>query len=306
MAIELVRSPSETPNITNIDDFVGLRHSYGNIDGYIQNKGSEISYTVSGSTFIINSGRFVVQGVECDIDANGVKITIDNITNFQAHLVYAKVSLSSMKVEVLHSYDTESISGGGVTKPILPNSDDLTQNTIGTAYISLYEFTSKSGVISNVEKTIQKIPYTKELIQALQAQIDLMIPPVGARYIQMEGCKAPAEIYGGTWVLDSNYLNKFLYATESFALGSTGGKSSVALGEANIPRHTHKYTYLYDSQVSGYSSYRYPAGGQGNLIYNANAGVTGPYGGISGSSETGASFDIIPNYRTICVWKRTK
>lgn len=298
MAIELVRAPSETPNITSVDDFVGLRHSYGNRDGYIQNKGSELSNTVSGSTFTVNSGRFVIQGVECDIDANGVKIIISNIATKRYHIIYAKISLSSMTAEILEMNDTSSY-------PSVPSSDDLTFNTIGVAYLELYRFTSQNGSISEVNKTIQKIPYTKELIQALQAQIDLMIPPVGARYIQMEGCKAPAEIYGGTWVLDSNYLNKFLYATESSALGSTGGKSSVALTEANIPRHTHQYTYLYDSQLSGVSSYSFPAGGTGNLIYNANAGGTSPYGGL-GSGDKGIEFNITPNYRTICIWKRTK
>ena len=48
MAIEMVRIPSETPNISNTDDFVGLRYAYGNQNGYVIGKGQECSPTISG------------------------------------------------------------------------------------------------------------------------------------------------------------------------------------------------------------------------------------------------------------------
>ena len=88
MAIEMVRIPSDTPNITNIDDIIGLRYAYGNQNGYVINKGNECSYTINGSIFKINSGRLVLQGVECDIDANGVEILIDSIASKQYFLKY--------------------------------------------------------------------------------------------------------------------------------------------------------------------------------------------------------------------------
>ena len=36
MAVKLVRAPSATPNIYNTDDFVGLRYSYGDNNGYVK------------------------------------------------------------------------------------------------------------------------------------------------------------------------------------------------------------------------------------------------------------------------------
>ena len=79
MAINFVRQPSETPNVRNIDDIIPFRYAYGNQNGYVKDKGNELSYTINGSNFRINSGRVVLQGVESDIDANGVTITVDNV-----------------------------------------------------------------------------------------------------------------------------------------------------------------------------------------------------------------------------------
>ena len=75
MSIKMVRQPSETPNITNIDDIIPFRYAYGNQNGYVKDKGNEVGYTVNGSQFTIGSGRIVLQGVESDISASGVTIT---------------------------------------------------------------------------------------------------------------------------------------------------------------------------------------------------------------------------------------
>ena len=108
MAIEMVRIPSETPNISNTDDFVGLRYAYGNQNGYVIGKGQECSYTISGSKFKVNSGRLVLQGVECDIDANGVEITIDNVATKKYYTVYLQVNLATNETKILARSDTTS------------------------------------------------------------------------------------------------------------------------------------------------------------------------------------------------------
>lgn len=153
MAIEMVRIPSETPNISNTDDFVGLRYAYGNQSGYAINKGDECSYTINGSKFKINSGRLVIQGVECDIDANGVEITIDNVATKKYYTVYLQVNLATNETKILAMSDLTSY-------PTIQSGNDLTQNTIGTATMELYHFEATSGVISNVKKIVSKIEYT--------------------------------------------------------------------------------------------------------------------------------------------------
>lgn len=155
MAIKMVREPSETPNINNIDDIVPMRYAYGNQDGYVIGKGTEISNTVNGLNFTINSGRLVLQGVECDIDASGVTITIDNIATKRYYVVYLQVNLGTNTASILSSYDT-------ATYPTIDAGDDLTENTTGVARLPLYKFTATSGVISEVNKVVESIKYVNE------------------------------------------------------------------------------------------------------------------------------------------------
>ena len=154
MAIEMVRIPSETPNISNTDDFVGLRYAYGNQNGYVIGKGQECSYTINGSKFKINSGRLVLQGVECDIDANGVEITIDNVATKKYYTVYLQVNLATNETKILAMSDTSSY-------PTIESGNDLTQSTTGTATMELYHFEATSGVISNVSKVLKAIQYSR-------------------------------------------------------------------------------------------------------------------------------------------------
>ena len=157
MAISMVREPSAEPNITNVDDIIGLRYAYGNQNGFIIGKGNEISYTLNGSTLTINSGRMVLNGVECDIDANGVSITVDNVATKRYYSVYLQINLNTNTVSILNTYatgDYPSISAG----------DDLTANPTGTARMTIYRFTAQSGVISNITKVIQSIKYTSGVV----------------------------------------------------------------------------------------------------------------------------------------------
>lgn len=153
MPIKMVREPSSTPNISSLDDFVGLRYAYNNRNGYCIGKGSEVGYSISGSIFRVLSGRVVIQGVECDIDANGVDIQIDTVATKRYHTVYAQVSLATMTSGVFETYDTAGF-------PEVNPGDDLSENTIGTARVPLYRFSSLNGVISDVTKVIHSIDYS--------------------------------------------------------------------------------------------------------------------------------------------------
>lgn len=152
MSIKVLREPSETPNIANTDDFVGLRYAYGDQNGYVIDKGTECSYTISGSIFKINSGRLVLQGVECDIDANGVNVTVDNVSTKRYFTVYLQVNLILNEAKILSMFDTASY-------PSISSGEDLTKDTTGIARLELYHFDAVDGVISNATKLVQKIAY---------------------------------------------------------------------------------------------------------------------------------------------------
>lgn len=155
MAIKMVREPSETPNINNIDDIVPMRYAYGNQNGFVIGKGNEISNSVSGLNFTVNSGRLVLQGVECDIDATGVTIIIDNIATKRYYTIYLEVNLGLNTATIKSEYDT-------ATYPNIDAGDDLTENTTGIARLPLYRFTATSGIIGEVNKVVESIKYINE------------------------------------------------------------------------------------------------------------------------------------------------
>ena len=152
MAIEMVRVPSDTPNISNIDDFVGLRYSYGNQNGFVAGKGTECSYSINGSKFRINSGRLVLQGIECDIDANGVELQIDDVSTTRYFTVFLQVKLALNEAKIFAKYDAAAY-------PTIEIGDDLTQNTSGVARLPLYQFMATNGEISSVVKIVSKLNY---------------------------------------------------------------------------------------------------------------------------------------------------
>ena len=156
MAIKMVREPSDTPNINNIDDIVPMRYAYGNQNGFVIGKGNEISNSVSGLNFTVNSGRLVLQGVECDIDATGVTITIDNIATKRYYTIYLEVNLGLNTATIKSEYDT-------ATYPTIDAGDDLTENTTGVARLPLYQFTATSGIIGEVNKVVESVKYAKDI-----------------------------------------------------------------------------------------------------------------------------------------------
>ena len=156
MAIKMVREPSETPNINNIDDIIPMRYAYGGQNGYVIGKGNEISNSVSGLNFTVNSGRLVLQGVECDIDATGVTITIDNIATKRYYTVYLEVNLGLNTATIKSEYDT-------ATYPTIDAGDDLTENSTGIARMVLYKFTATSGIISEVNKVVKSVKYAVDV-----------------------------------------------------------------------------------------------------------------------------------------------
>jgi hypothetical protein len=153
MAVKMVREPSETPNISNVDDFVGLRYAYGNQDGYVINKLNECSFEIIGNTFKVNSGRVVIQGIETDVDANGVSIIVDSIATKRFYSVYLEVNLETMTSSIKSSYDTSGY-------PIIDKGDDLTKITNGIARLLLYTFDASNGIITNVQRKIEPIAYS--------------------------------------------------------------------------------------------------------------------------------------------------
>ena len=160
MGLRLIRQESETPNVSNHDDARMARYAYGGYDGYVRSRGQEIGSTISGTSFVVQSGVLSLQGWEVEIDANGISIpTSASVTNKTYFSVYLEVNCATDTAEIKSLTDTAGF-------PDVPAGDDLTENTIGTARLLLYHFTATSGVIADVEKLVQEIPYGKETDEA--------------------------------------------------------------------------------------------------------------------------------------------
>ena len=158
MAVEMVRKPSETPNIENVDDFMPIRYAYANQNGYVIGRGrigtgiDTEAYTINGNTFTINSGRLVIQGVECDIDT-GHSVVIDINSTKRYCAIYLEVNLATNTSDIFVAYDmlgTPSVDAG----------DDLTANKIGTARMVLFTCEATNGLISNVIKVVKACEYS--------------------------------------------------------------------------------------------------------------------------------------------------
>ena len=154
MGLRMVRQPSETPNVSNIDDIIPFRYAYGDQNGYVIGRGLELKAEPNYLTFRINSGRVVLNGVETEVDPNGVSLTIDNASEKRYYSVYYEVNLATQTTAIkLSNY---SING----YPVIESGDDLTINPSGIAKLELYRFTATNGVISDVEKVVQPIEYS--------------------------------------------------------------------------------------------------------------------------------------------------
>ena len=158
MGLRLIRQKSDTPNVQNTDDARMVRYAYGGYDGVVKNKGTECSYTTSGTTFKINSGVLVLQGWETEIDGNGWEMSIDSLAKYYA--VYLEVNLATDTAAIKSAYATGAV-------PSIESGDDLTTIINGTARMILYTFKTSGGIISEVEKKVSVIRYLKEIAEEL-------------------------------------------------------------------------------------------------------------------------------------------
>jgi hypothetical protein len=164
MGLRFIREPSETPNVTNADDARMIRYAYGGNDGCVKGKGSELSYTVNGTTFTLNSGIVSLQGYEVEVDSNGLTITIDNVSTKRYFSVWYEVNLALQTATIKSAYSTSGY-------PTVPVGDDLNAVSTGTARLLLYRFTATNGVMADVVKHVTVIKYAKELVTDLQTKI---------------------------------------------------------------------------------------------------------------------------------------
>ena len=115
--------------------------------------------------------------------------------------------------------------------------------------------------------------------------------PVGSIYMSVNST-SPATLFGGTWVeLQGRFL---LGRSASYGNGSTGGASTVAISEAQMPYHRHDQ-YVTANNGSDGVRFDYDADSNTSTYYQCQGGARG----------SGSTHDNMPPYLAVYMWKRT-
>lgn len=189
MGVQFIREPSETPNISNSADARMVRYAYGGYDGVVKDKGTELSHTIDGSNFRLNSGVINLMGYEVEVDTNGWVLDLSSVSSKRSYSVYLEVNLALQTAEIKSTYN-----GFPYIYPIITTGDNLTANTAGIARLLLYNFYVTNGVVGTVTKRVSVIDYTKDIYSKLTSDLDTgaIIPKI-ARYASADFSKGTIE-----------------------------------------------------------------------------------------------------------------
>lgn len=147
--------------------------------------------------------------------------------------------------------------------------------------------------------------------------------PVNSLYLSL-GSENPSTLWlGTTWQKQEGRF--LLGSSSSYALGSTGGASTIKLAIANLPSHTHSastaahthtqpththtVTTLYDladGNKGGWTSGNNDVAEKTSITSASGGNTTGSASPVTsiGSTGNGTAFSIMPPYLVVNIWKR--
>lgn len=165
MALRLIRESSDAPNITNKDDVRMSRYAYGS-NGVIRNFGQELSHSIDGSTFKINSGLIVLDGWEVVVDEAGWSIDFSSLSGgpVYRYTIYLEIDASTEIASIKYLYYIGDY-------PAIDKGDDLTQIPNGTARLVLFNVSVVSRYISEVLPRVPLIAYSKDYTDTINLNL---------------------------------------------------------------------------------------------------------------------------------------
>ena len=119
--------------------------------------------------------------------------------------------------------------------------------------------------------------------------------PVDSRYFQFPDSPEPAELFGGTWVVDEDAMDKFLVgAGNLYELGSTGGSA-----DAVVVKHSHNMSTTYSQDNGGNPT----PSAESTSVQAVNSWLAASTKTVeTGEDGTGKN---LPPYLAVTIWKRT-
>lgn len=283
MAIELITGYAGSGHISSAD---AGRYNAGVCGNgrYVLGTGTKFEATVvSGNLVRIGSGDAVDQGRHIIIPQNATEdAPIENGSQNKTRIDVIALRYSKDTSTGIESASLVVVRGSEVTLGGTPSAPAVTTGNIfnGAAQddMPLYHVLIEGTQIESVTKVFQEIPSLAEMGKAMH--------PVGSAYISFTNVN-PAEVFGGTWVEEAQ--GKLLLGRSAdHPAGSTGGKETVTLTEAQMPAHKHTGpAHTHQVPAHGHTASSASAGGHAHSIYrNKNAASGSSRYAIQGTAGT--------------------
>ena len=161
--LEMISDVSDYNPINSTDDVIPLRYAYGNQNGYVIGVGSELDGVYNNGTFTVGSGRVVVQGVEIDVDANGMSVAVDTASETRYYKIYLEVKFNQ-NINLYSATLRSGYSTVGYNEITIPTSSELING--GTAYLDLYWLKLNGTTEVESIKRVHQIDYAINLGRA--------------------------------------------------------------------------------------------------------------------------------------------
>ena len=149
--IYLVRKESETPNIQNVEDIIGLKYAGNGVNGVVKNYLNQMSYEINGRDFKVRSGEAIIDGWQVKVDAEGATVSVNNTSNTEYCVVYIEVDLTiadNKQAYLKLVYDSALF-------PQLDTGDNISVIHTGIARMELYRFVHSNGTINDVQSRFE-------------------------------------------------------------------------------------------------------------------------------------------------------
>lgn len=192
---------------------------------------------------------------------------------------------------------------------------DTANKTVSRMKLPDGEVYDIDALTTNGHSVNADVPSDAKFTDTQRSKTDIvdMIYPVGSIYMSVNSTD-PGTLFGGSWTqLKDRFL---LSAGDTYKAGSTGGEASHTLTVDEMPKHYHHVPYGDPQATSNDGAYEKGTSYNGNAhLSSSNEFIGSPkypsdsyYNQISISGKKGTStqsFNIMPPYLTVYMWKRT-
>lgn len=268
----------------------------------VKNKLEQDDIIILNDTYYSSSNTlsdFVTETVKTNATIDYSTMSITTSANVVARLSLQNSS-DYQTLEITFNCSTSNYSGIIINDEMFANTSTPIVITLGPSEtLQLEDYGNSSGGNNTITYTYRR---KAESIN----KIGNIIYPVGAIYISLNDTR-PEILFGGRW---SGLSDKFLLgASETYAVGSTGGSATVTLtsAQSGVPAHNHTYAHT-DTTYKANTTSRKPGTSTAvNYVTSitATANNTTKTSNNNTAANASQAHENMPPYISVYMWKRT-